>query len=97
MILSPRFSQSRSQGTAVYFMSPRWPYDVFTQVKLDSQPAVELNLSDPNLRDPDANGPETVRSAVVWGSGPLPITAHTLVVSKIPRPDRPYAILDAIM
>lgn len=91
------YSRSLPVGVAVYFMSPLWPYGVFTQLQLDSQPPVELNLSDPNVRTPDATGPETVESAVVWGSGPLSNTTHTLLISKIRRPDRPYAIVDGLM
>ncbi|KXN84947.1 hypothetical protein AN958_11889 [Leucoagaricus sp. SymC.cos] len=84
-------------GVAIYFMSPRWPYDVYTQLQLDSQPPVELTLIDPNQANPTAQGEETVMSTVVWGSGTLPNGTHTLVIRKIPRPDRPYAVVDSLI
>lgn len=82
-------------GTAIYFMSPLWPYEVFTQLQLDSQPPVQLNLSDPNLAVPSQTGEETVQSEIVWGKADLPNVSHTLQISK--APGRPYAIVDNLM
>ncbi|KAF7775629.1 hypothetical protein Agabi119p4_4022 [Agaricus bisporus var. burnettii] len=82
-------------GTAIYFMSPLWPYEVFTQLQLDSQPPVQLNLSDPNLAVPSQTGEETVQSEIVWGKADLPNVSHTLQISK--APGRPYAIVDTLI
>ncbi|KAF9439909.1 hypothetical protein P691DRAFT_768623 [Macrolepiota fuliginosa MF-IS2] len=74
-------------------MSPLWPYAVSTQLQLDSGCPIHLNLRDPN---PRASGDsETVKSAVIWDSRPLPNRAHTLLVSKIPGDS--FAIVDGII
>jgi hypothetical protein len=78
-------------------MSPLWPYAVFTQLQLDDQPPVILNLQDSNPNDSSVNGQETVQSAPVWGSGALQNISHTLTVSRSPNPNQQYAIVDAIM
>ncbi|KAJ3570642.1 hypothetical protein NP233_g4263 [Leucocoprinus birnbaumii] len=82
-------------GVAVYFMSPLWPYAVGTQVQLDGQTPVELNLTDPNPASPNINGAETVQSSVVWGSGPILNGSHILTISK--NPSLRFAVVDTII
>lgn len=77
-------------------MSPLWPYPVGTQVQLDDQLPVMLNLTDPNAHvNLPANGQETVRSAVVWSSGPIQNATHTLTVAR--NPLIPFVVVDAIV
>lgn len=81
-------------GVAVYFMSPRWPYRVNTQISLDSGAPILLDLVDHSR--PDARqGSETVQSEVIWGASNLSNTRHSLVMSV--GPGQPYAIVDALM
>ncbi|KAG6868231.1 hypothetical protein C0993_005931 [Termitomyces sp. T159_Od127] len=82
------------KGVAVYFVSPLWPYHVTTAVSLDSGPVSLLDLVDQSRRETDG-GPETVQSRVVWSSGELANTQHTLVISV--GKGEPYAIVDAIV
>ena len=80
----------------MYFMSPLWPYSVGTQVQLDNQPPASLNLTDPNAHvNLPANGQETVRSAVIWSSGPIQNATHTLTVAR--NPLIPFVVVDAIV
>ncbi|KAF9445836.1 hypothetical protein P691DRAFT_762149 [Macrolepiota fuliginosa MF-IS2] len=82
-------------GTAVYFVSPLWPYAVSTQLQLDSQSPISLNLTDPTHRTPDSAGSESVSFAVIWGSGPLSNTTHTVLLSKTPNIE--WAVVDALI
>ncbi|KAF9443988.1 hypothetical protein P691DRAFT_678465 [Macrolepiota fuliginosa MF-IS2] len=82
-------------GTAVYFVSPLWPYAVSTQLQLDSQSPLSLNLTDPTPRPQDPSGSETVSFGVIWGSESLSNTVHTVRMSKVPDID--WAVVDAIM
>ncbi|KAG6868727.1 hypothetical protein C0993_011665, partial [Termitomyces sp. T159_Od127] len=67
---------------------------VTTAVSLDSRPVVLLDLVDHSR--PDAGqGPETVRSHVIWGSGELSNTQHTLIISV--GTGEPYAVVDALV
>ncbi|KAG5354006.1 hypothetical protein J132_00755 [Termitomyces sp. J132] len=81
-------------GVAVYYMSPLWPYRVNTAVSLDSGPVILLDLVD-HSRPNVGQGPETVQSQVIWGSGELSNTQHTLVISV--GAGQPYAIVDALV
>ena len=96
IIGSSKIDSRKPEGVAVYFMSPLWPYSVGTQVQLDNQPPVMLNLTDPNTHiNPPENGEETVRSAVVWSSGPMPNATHTLTMTR--SSVIPFVIVDAIV
>ncbi|KAF9443981.1 hypothetical protein P691DRAFT_839307 [Macrolepiota fuliginosa MF-IS2] len=77
-------------GTAIYFVSPLWSLAISTQLQLDSQPPVSLNLT-----DPDPTNSTTVSFAVIWGSGPLSNTNHTVRLSKTPGIE--WAVVDALM
>ncbi|PPR04783.1 hypothetical protein CVT24_007099 [Panaeolus cyanescens] len=81
-------------GTAVYFMSPRWPYLVNTALSLDGEPAELVDLQDHGGVD-NGSGSETVASAVVWSRTNLQNTQHTLTVSV--GAGQPYAIVDGII
>jgi len=75
-------------------MSPRWPYQVGVQVSVDGSQPIAVNLKDPD-RTRNDGGPETVSSAVVWGSGELENGTHVLNISFLPG--KQFAAVDAIM
>jgi len=79
-------------GTAIYFLSPLWPYQVSTVVSLDSSPPTVLSLVDPS-RNSSVNGEETVPYHVVWSATDLPNTQHTLTMSF----SSGFAIVDGLM
>lgn len=81
-------------GVAVYFLSPLWPYHVTTQVQLDSQAPVLINLVDTSLPD-QGGGPETVQSGVLWSATGLNNSIHQLVISI--GNGEPFAIVDGFM
>ncbi|KAL0950269.1 hypothetical protein HGRIS_010249 [Hohenbuehelia grisea] len=85
-------------GVAVYFMSPKWPFDMKTQLRLDNGPLELVDLTDrtravtPNAR---TNATESLQSQVVWSKKGLSNTAHSLHVS-VP-PGYSFAIVDAVI
>ncbi|KAG6874227.1 hypothetical protein C0995_003773 [Termitomyces sp. Mi166 len=81
-------------GVAVYYMAPLWPYRVTTALSLDSGPVVLLDLVD-HSRPDVGQGPETVQSHVIWSSGELSNTQHTLVISV--GAGQSYAVVDALV
>ncbi|KAF8179237.1 hypothetical protein BJ912DRAFT_1023912 [Pholiota molesta] len=81
-------------GIATYFLSPKWPYTVNTQLSLDGAPPVLVDLVD-HSRPNTIEGPETVQSAVVWSATGLNNTQHTLVVSV--GAGQPFGIVDGII
>ncbi len=81
-------------GVAIYFMSSLWPYNVTTQVQLDSRPSEVLNLKD--LNSPDTGGGrETVQSHIVWAAKGLENARHTLTITV--GLGEEWAIVDAFM
>ncbi|KIY45075.1 hypothetical protein FISHEDRAFT_50093, partial [Fistulina hepatica ATCC 64428] len=79
-------------GTAVYFMSPLWPYAVTTTLTLDDEDSVLVDLRDYSSEDV-GYGSETVASAIVWGkTGLNDNNNHTFVISA---GEGTYAIVDA--
>ena len=88
------FYQLYKIGTAIYFLSPRWPYRVNVAISLDSAPLQFVNLVD-RTRPDAGSGPETVESQIVWNSTGLENIQHTLVVSV--AEGQPYAIVDGLM
>ncbi|KAF9535204.1 hypothetical protein CPB83DRAFT_889107 [Crepidotus variabilis] len=82
------------KGTAIYFLSPLWPYKVNTAVALDDAPPVLIDLVDHSR--PDAGqGPETVGSEVVWSVSGLENTQHTLHISV--GAGQTFAIVDGLV
>lgn len=81
-------------GTAVYFMSPLWPYVVTTQIQLDSRAPEVIDLKDHTKPDV-GEGPETVRSDVRWKAENLPNSTHTLRISV--AQGQTFAVVDTIM
>ncbi|KAJ7191287.1 hypothetical protein GGX14DRAFT_528874 [Mycena pura] len=67
-------------GVAVYYLAPLWPYAVNTQLRLDRDPPVVVNLTDPNST-PEIDGSESAMSSVVWSATGLANTTHQLLLS----------------
>ena len=81
-------------GTAVYILSPLWPYNVSSAISLDSAPPTLVDLVDHSK--PDAGqGPESVASHVVWRATGLKNVQHTLIVSV--GQGQPFSVLDGLM
>ncbi|KAJ7059542.1 hypothetical protein C8F01DRAFT_989234, partial [Mycena amicta] len=70
----------RFTGVAVYFLSPRWPYAVTTQLTLDDDNTVVLDLTDHNASSTPPGGSESVPSSIVWSATGLTNGLHTVVV-----------------
>ncbi|KAJ7190670.1 hypothetical protein GGX14DRAFT_381958, partial [Mycena pura] len=68
-------------GVAVYYLAPRWPYAVNTQLSLDGGPAIIVNLTDPDASTTAAGGSESAQSRVAWSATALPNTTHTLFLT----------------
>ncbi|KAF8967542.1 hypothetical protein BDZ97DRAFT_1755965 [Flammula alnicola] len=81
-------------GVAIYFLSPKWPYEVNTAVSLDSGPLFLIDLVD-HTSPSTGQGPETVQSAVVWNATGLNDTQHTLVISV--GPGQSFGIVDGLI
>lgn len=81
-------------GTAIYFLSPLWPYNVNTAISLDSSPVSLIDLVDHGK--PDRNqGSESVPSGVVWSASRLSNTQHILRISV--GAGQSFAIVDALV
>ncbi len=81
-------------GTAVYFLSPRWPYLVNSTIALDGEGATFVNLTDPEAKGTDG-GPESERYTVHWSRTGLDNKAHEVVVSMAAAGQ--WVILDGFM
>ncbi|KAJ6480383.1 hypothetical protein C8R45DRAFT_1100961 [Mycena sanguinolenta] len=69
-------------GVAVYYLSPRWPYDVSTRLSIDGGQAVLVNLTDPLTSPSAAGGSESAISSVAWSATGLTNTSHTVVATS---------------
>jgi len=70
-------------GVAVYYLSPKWPYSVNTQLSLDGGPGEVVDLVD-HSSPTTGGGAETVAYSAVWGKTGLANTQHQLVASMAP-------------
>jgi hypothetical protein len=66
-------------GVAVYYMSSLWQYEVTSQLTLDGDAPLLINLTS------TVGGTDIVKSSVVWGVNQLLNTQHTLTVSMAPN------------
>ncbi|KAF7344279.1 hypothetical protein MVEN_01719300 [Mycena venus] len=71
-------------GVAVYYVVPRWPYAVNTQLSLDGGQAVVVNLTDPNASTTSDGGSESAQYSVAWSATGLSNTTHKLVLTMAP-------------
>ena len=85
-------------GVALYYMSPKWPYPVGTELTLFTGPTVawttSLDLQDHSQSAQNHTG-ATVESEIVAMVTDLPNSDHALVI-EIGK-ERPFAIVDQIM
>ncbi|KAJ7203059.1 hypothetical protein GGX14DRAFT_369862 [Mycena pura] len=81
-------------GVAIYYLAPRWPYAVTTQLSLDGAPGIVVNLTDPDA-SPTADGSESAPSSVVWAATGLLDATHTLVATMANGGQ--FIIVDALM
>ncbi|KAJ7690863.1 hypothetical protein B0H17DRAFT_935572 [Mycena rosella] len=82
-------------GVAVYYVVPRWPYAVNTQLSLDGGQGVIVNLTDPNASTTQAGGSESAQSSVAWSATSLSNTTHKLVLSMASTGE--FIVSDAFM
>jgi hypothetical protein len=68
-------------GSAIYYMSPLWPYSANVLITLDKAEPVWVNLTRPSELNTSIYGPEPTKSEVVWGASGLSDSAHNIIVS----------------
>nr|GAT60421.1 predicted protein [Mycena chlorophos] len=68
-------------GVAVYYLAPRWPYAVSTEIALDGGSGVVLNLTDPLASTTSPGGSESAQWSVIWSATNLSNTTHRVVVT----------------
>ena len=85
---------TNTSGTAFYFISPLWPYNVNTAISLDSSPSSLIDLVD-HSKPNENQGAESVPFSVVWSAVNLPNTQHVVRISV--GSGETYAIIDALM
>ncbi|KAJ7153356.1 hypothetical protein C8R46DRAFT_912587 [Mycena filopes] len=82
-------------GVAVYYLCPRWPYAVNTEVTLDDGQSVIVNLTDPAASTTAAGGSESAQSSVVWSATGLTNATHKLVLTMAPQGE--FIVADGFM
>ncbi|KIM89415.1 hypothetical protein PILCRDRAFT_813343 [Piloderma croceum F 1598] len=68
-------------GSAIYYMSPLWPYSANVLITLDNAEPVWVNLTHPSELNTSIYGPEPAKSEVVWGASGLSDSAHKVIMS----------------
>ncbi|KAJ7451211.1 hypothetical protein B0H11DRAFT_1856926 [Mycena galericulata] len=81
-------------GVAVFYLAPRWPYAVSTQLSLDGGETVVVDLTDPTAAPTDG-GPETAEWSVAWAITGLENTTHSLLMNRAPGGE--FTIVDGFM
>ncbi|KAJ7465763.1 hypothetical protein B0H11DRAFT_2284733 [Mycena galericulata] len=71
-------------GVAIYYLAPRLPYAVNTELTLDGGQGVIVNLTDPNASPTPPGGSESAESSVAWSATGLSNTSHSLVLTMVP-------------
>jgi hypothetical protein len=69
-----------SQGVAVYYLSPKWPFPINVYISVDNGEPVQVDLTDYNKPQAPNKSAETVPCMPVWGAE-LSNDSHTVVVS----------------
>jgi hypothetical protein len=91
-------AHSKQQVVSFYFITARWPYPVFTQLKLVNEETMvtgSQDLSVPVVVGGNETGPASV---VAWYTG-VSQMSHTLQISADPRVQAGagYGIVDRVM
>jgi hypothetical protein len=81
-------------GVAIFYLVPRWPYAVSTQLSLDGGQTVVVDLTDPTAAT-TAGGPESAEWSVAWADTSLENTTHTLLLNMAPAGK--YTVVDGFM
>ncbi|KAJ7823088.1 hypothetical protein B0H14DRAFT_3146164 [Mycena olivaceomarginata] len=68
-------------GTAVYYVSPRWPYMVTSRISIDGGAAVSVNLTDLNASPTPIGGSESAMYSVAWSATNLANKSHKILVT----------------
>ncbi|KAJ7664595.1 hypothetical protein DFH06DRAFT_1324137 [Mycena polygramma] len=68
-------------GVAIYYVVPRWPYTVNTQLSLDGGSPVVVDLTDPSASKTSPGGSESAPYSVAWSREGLSNTTHKLVLT----------------
>ncbi|KAJ7266410.1 hypothetical protein B0H12DRAFT_1099551 [Mycena haematopus] len=68
-------------GVDVYYLSPRWPYNVSSRISIDGEPSVLVNLTDPVASLTPPGGSESAMYSVAWSKTNLANTSHTVLVT----------------
>ncbi|KAJ7739467.1 hypothetical protein DFH07DRAFT_752195 [Mycena maculata] len=74
-------------GVAVYYLAPRWPYAVNTELTLDGGKSVIVNLTDPDASTTVSGGSESAEWSVAWSATGLSNSTHNLFLSMAPGGD----------
>jgi len=76
------FSPILSPGVAIYYMSPKWPFQISVAISLDGGNSTTVDLRDYSKPLAPNNSTETVQSQSVWSSTTLTNETHSVVVSR---------------
>ncbi|KAJ7113379.1 hypothetical protein C8R44DRAFT_630839 [Mycena epipterygia] len=68
-------------GVAIYYLSPRWPFAINTQLTLDGGQGIIVNLTDPNATPAPESSSESSPYSVIWSATGLSNTTHSLVLT----------------
>ncbi|KAF8158631.1 hypothetical protein K438DRAFT_1620370 [Mycena galopus ATCC 62051] len=79
-------------GVDVYYLSPRWPYNVYSRLSIDGEPSALVNLTDPNASPTPPGGSESAPYSVAWSALNLANTTHTVLVTY-----GDYIVVDGFM
>ncbi|KAF8158623.1 hypothetical protein K438DRAFT_2026054 [Mycena galopus ATCC 62051] len=67
-------------GVDVYYLAPRWPYNVYSRLSLDGQASVLVNMTDPNP-SASSDGAETAMYSVAWSGTNLANISHSVLIT----------------
>ncbi|KAK7052615.1 hypothetical protein R3P38DRAFT_1651879 [Favolaschia claudopus] len=79
-------------GVAVYYLSPRWPYEVTSRLRIDDGAEVLVNLTDPIASSTPNGGSESAMYSVLWSATNLANKTHTVWVTY-----GNYAVVDGFI
>jgi len=84
-------------GIAFYYIAPLWAYPVNTIINIDNgNITYNVDLDDHALPQTESGLQENIGWSVLWGSGELENTLHTVVASMPPGGPQ-YVVVDAFM
>ncbi|KAJ7511364.1 hypothetical protein B0H11DRAFT_1700578 [Mycena galericulata] len=81
-------------GVAVFYLAPRWPSAVSTQLSLDGGQTVVVNLTDPTVAT-TGGGLESAGWSVAWADTGLENTTHRLLMNRAPGGE--FTVVDGFL